>query len=74
VFATELSELWQYKVEDKLLQGPFPIQGLPICLKTFEPIPGFVFVGIEQKGQGGFGIQQASSHGIEIFKAGGNIL
>jgi hypothetical protein len=32
------------------LQGPFPIQGLPICLKTFEQIPGFVFVGIEQKG------------------------
>jgi hypothetical protein len=50
VFATELSELWQFKLEDKQLQGPFPIQGLPICLKTFEQIPGFVFVGIEQKG------------------------
>jgi hypothetical protein len=59
---------------DKQLQGPFTIQGLPICLKTFEQLPGFIFVGIEQKAQGGFGMQQATSHGIEIFKAGGNIL
>ncbi len=47
VYATESSELFQYKLEDKSLQGPFPIRGYPRALRTFDQVPGLVFVAIE---------------------------
>jgi hypothetical protein len=35
IFATDQCQLYQYKIEDKSLQGPAPIQGFPRAMRTF---------------------------------------
>ena len=60
IFATEESQLFSYDTTNKGLQGPLFLKGKPTCIKTFDSIADFIFLGIDQmsiSNPGSFGQQ-----------------
>ena len=77
IFATEDSQIYLFDIATKNRLGPIDLPGKPTCLRTFDAIPDFIFLGIEQisiPNSGSFG-QAPLIHSIQIIKgAMGNLI
>ncbi len=78
IFATEESQIFLYNITQKTLQGPLDLLGKPKCMRTFDAIPDFIFLGIEQmsiSNPGSFGQAPGAQHTIQIVKGNmGNLI